>query len=699
MSGIGKLATLAVLTILLAVPSARAQETDRAAVALQRAIRVELVDGDLQAAIGLFEEIAERFSAERAVAATALLHLGRCYEKLGEPEARAAYERVVRDYGDQADEARGRLAALDLKQVPPSHTMTVREVMRTGKRRPGDIQDIPGGLFAVSDDGQLFVYTEWTTGDLAVKNLATGEIRSFYGADWTTEFFEDPVFSPDEKHVVYVRYGNVRGEPTRIEVDSIDGGNREVVYDSKETRNMFTYDWSPDGETILLSSQAADRSEFLATLSLTDKTLQRLVTLNWERPRRAQYSPDGRFVAYDSTKGGDSSIYLISADGAQERVLVDSPGQDDSPLWTRDGQFLLFRSSRSGKWDLYALRMQDGQPVGHEVLVKSNLGAETNLRDVTTKGQLFVHELVGGRDIAIAERIDTPVRTVQVKILPKVLTTENKGPSFAPDGQRLAYMAGLPGSGLTIRVTDLEGRILRDIPLERRFGSNGPPLFSPDGTKLGLRVYDSGENQLMVHSAQTGALLKMFSPLEEKGHFFLLGWSRDSRGVYVLLKPAAGGTSLALIDIDTERAVESTVLSPDVRRARLSPSKDYLAMIAATEHELATRLVLRSLEDGSEKLLKEGISISLTWDFDSRHLFYKKGSWGVVENRMYSFSIETEEETVLVDDMQELQLVSVSPDGKYWGLQNGPQDRDSRIWVLENFLPESPAGNGQTAAR
>ncbi|MCH7479018.1 MAG: PD40 domain-containing protein, partial [SAR324 cluster bacterium] len=130
---------------------------------------------------------------------------------------------------------------------------------------------------------------------------------------------------------------------------------------------------------------------------------------------------------------------------------------------------------------------------------------------------------------AITERIDKPVKTAHVRILPKVQTTENKGPAFAPDGKRLAYLAGPPGGAKTMRITDLEGKILKDIPLERRFGANFPPKFSPDGKKLALRVYEAGEAKIMVLSAETGTLLKAFSPLEEKGYARPLGWSRDSR--------------------------------------------------------------------------------------------------------------------------------------------------------------------------
>ena len=93
-------------------PASQAKD-DRAEVALQAAIKKETVDGDLKAAIEQYGEIAR--GGNRAAAAKALVRMGRCYEKLGDAESRKAYERVLREFGDQqeaADEARARLAAL-----------------------------------------------------------------------------------------------------------------------------------------------------------------------------------------------------------------------------------------------------------------------------------------------------------------------------------------------------------------------------------------------------------------------------------------------------------------------------------------------------------------------------------------------------------------------------------------------------------
>ena len=674
--------------VLLAFGSASflvAQTPDSAEIMFEAARRMELIDGDLDAAIEQYAEIVSRYPGRRAIAAEALLRMGSGYEKLGQARAREVYERLVRDYADQTRivaDARDRLARLE--DAAPAPSMTVREVMRSGPVQPGKIQAVPTTAPAVSADGQLFVYTDWSTGDLARLNLTTGEVHRLFDTDWDGDsFFELPVFSPDEERVAFVRYAN-RDDAggTRIEVSAPDGQNREVVYDFTETVSGTTYDWSPDGTTILLAADAPDDARFLATLNIEHKRLRRLLTLDWQFPQRAQYSPDGRFIAYDSTKDGDSKIYLISPDGAQERVLVESSGNNDSPIWTRDGRFLLFRSDRSGKWDLYALPMQDGQAAGRATVIMS-LGEITLLRGITSQNQLFYSDLVDGRDIAIAARIDEPTETAPARLLPKAGTTEIQSPNFSPDGQRLACLAGPPGAPRTVRVTDLQGTVLREVPLDG--SSVDQPRFSPDGRRLAFRVYGRGRPSIMMVSVDTETVLKVFSPYEN-GYARILGWTADGHNLLASFR-GPGVFSIDTIDVEGERVIDSISLSPDVSGfVSLSPSGEQLLL------EVGGRLVLRSLTDGRERQLAVGTRA--IWDFDSRRVFFRKieeGTCCVQRPRLYSLSLDTGEETVLVDDMKNFRLAAVSPDGQYWALQNNVDDRDLRVMVLENFLPASPA--------
>jgi len=93
---------------------------DSSEVALRAAIQKEVVDGDLGGAIRMYEAIAE--GGNPATAAQALLRMGRCYERLGDPEARKVYQRVLTQFAGQkeaAQEARDRIAALPDAQDKP----------------------------------------------------------------------------------------------------------------------------------------------------------------------------------------------------------------------------------------------------------------------------------------------------------------------------------------------------------------------------------------------------------------------------------------------------------------------------------------------------------------------------------------------------------------------------------------------------
>ncbi|UCG16462.1 MAG: PD40 domain-containing protein, partial [Phycisphaerales bacterium] len=55
-------------------------------------------------------------------------------------------------------------------------------------------------------------------------------------------------------------------------------------------------------------------------------------------------------------------IYVINADGTGQTRLTHSPGPDDNPTWSPDGEYIAFRSSRTGEWDIYIMKA-DGTEV------------------------------------------------------------------------------------------------------------------------------------------------------------------------------------------------------------------------------------------------------------------------------------------------------------------------------------------------
>ncbi len=132
---------------------------------LRAGIFAEEVQGDLKKALSLYDRIVQQYAEDRAIAANAWLRIGFCYEKLGqERESHDAYQKIIRDYPDQREAwaiARNKLAQIRSKPKP------IDPLVKYYYERLGiDITT------AYSWDGNFHVYTDWSNGNLFLKNLA-----------------------------------------------------------------------------------------------------------------------------------------------------------------------------------------------------------------------------------------------------------------------------------------------------------------------------------------------------------------------------------------------------------------------------------------------------------------------------------------------------------------------------------------------
>src|SRR5712691_10965757 len=354
---------VAVLAGLLTASFAIAQKDDQAEVLIQAAHQKQLVEGQLEQAIQLYKRIVQEHAGNRTVAAKALLEMGQCYEKLGNTEARKAYERLVRDYGDQneaAAQARSRLAALSGNVGSRSSEMVTRRVWA------GQVPPDGYVVGSVSPDGRYLSDVDWTTGDLALRDLMTGKTRRLTNEGM---FLNQPSFSVislDGKEVAY-NWFNKNGPPD-LRVVRMDGSAPRILY---EEALALPTDWSPDGKHILTLLYKEPSTFQIAVISVVDSSVRVLKTLD-SYSLKIKFSPDGRYIAYDARQqdSDNSDIFLLAADGSREIRLVEHPADDQLLGWTPDGSHILFASDRSGTMSAWMIRVADGKPQGSPELVK-----------------------------------------------------------------------------------------------------------------------------------------------------------------------------------------------------------------------------------------------------------------------------------------------------------------------------------------
>jgi len=107
-----------------------------------------------------------------------------------------------------------------------------------------------------------------------------------------------------------------------------------------------------------------------------------LTSLGSEGTGGPRWSPDDRWIAFDTREAGSPDVYVISAQGGKPRQLTSEPSVEIQPGWSHDGRWIYFNSNRSGRMQVWKVAMAGG--AAQQVTRQS--GAEEvvpELRDVT----------------------------------------------------------------------------------------------------------------------------------------------------------------------------------------------------------------------------------------------------------------------------------------------------------------------------
>jgi Tol biopolymer transport system component len=113
---------------------------------------------------------------------------------------------------------------------------------------------------------------------------------------------------------------------------------------------------SPDGKRIALTLESSTFDVWVYDLERDTLTK---VSFGGD-DYRPKWSPDGKLLAYDSSKSGHEQIYVTSAGGqGPEMTVTDGPGDKELYAWTADGHEVTFsQENKDTGWDLYAASVE-----------------------------------------------------------------------------------------------------------------------------------------------------------------------------------------------------------------------------------------------------------------------------------------------------------------------------------------------------
>lgn len=576
------------------------------------------------------------------------------------------------------------------------------------KRHPKHYKMADIDATSISPDGRFFSYTDWSTGYLAIRDLKTGQSRNLTSEGWPKGAYSSKI-SPDGKHIGYSF--DTSGGRDELRIIGADGTGERVLHSDPSITWINPHDWSADGKYVLAEFTTAGKDGPLqiALVPVAGGPPRVLKTFPRGRsPLTARFSPDGRYIAYDSPVEPSSeqrNLFVLAVENGAEIMLVNGPLNDLLLDWAPDGKAVLFAREHQDTWDLWAIRAADGKPEGRPELLRAGLMPVAGSLGFSRDGSLYYVSASWVDDLYVA---DLDVATGKLQPARKLINhvAWESSPAYSPDGKQLAYVLqrGLTGLGsLVLVIRSLETGRDREVSLNlRRFGGHAfQPHWSPDGRYMLVQGRDDdlvqGIYRIEAESGAVDSIVQSDTPcpmdclewpvLSPDGRVLFNRWAARS----IVAHDITTGEEKAIYpDLPGGGRVSHLAVSPDGKRLAFvmwdrQTRKNLLKIMPSLGGE-AVDLV--ELPD-SASISAGQAAVQPAWTPDAAHIVYAVGTAGPKPKLdFWLISVQGGPPTHLGLSLEGLLPygLSVHPGGQRIAFTAGTPRR-SELWVLENFLP------------
>lgn len=323
----------------------------------------------------------------------------------------------------------------------------------------------------LSPDGKQVAFI--VHGEVFVQPVSGGEAVRITD---TPQREEDVVWSPDGKEVAFT--SDRSGEPD-IYIATVPGKETRKLVGSKEAAECVPV-YSPDGKQVLFL-RGGDGQELcvIPAVGGEPKVVARGPSIGGH-----VWSPDGKWVTYHLVKshsaGTIGSLHLLSMESGADTDLSRYPGVTADAQWSADGKTIAFQSNRSGKNQIYSLSLKETRwTYGADEGASAASGRPAAPRR-RTSGE-------GGSDTAAAQPAAPPKVVIDLEEIhtrSKQVTSSDAGTTsyaISPDGQTLWFFMGTLGRSDLWKAPTAGGASTRIT----QSGESGRAMqFSPDGSTI-----------------------------------------------------------------------------------------------------------------------------------------------------------------------------------------------------------------------
>jgi Tol biopolymer transport system component/DNA-binding winged helix-turn-helix (wHTH) protein len=447
----------------------------------------------------------------------------------------------------------------------------------------------------------------------------------------------------------------------------------------------------------------------------------------------ATWSPDGRFIAYSSDRGGKFDIWVQQVSGGDPVQVTKGPGHHWQPDWSTDGKYIAYRSEEGGG-GLYIVPALGG--AGRERKIAS-FGYYPRWSPNSLQVLFQTHFVVTGHwnRFYVAQLDGSAPREVLAEFIAQNKLSAGSA-AWYPDGKRVTVWVGdvspspsfwtVPiagGSGIKLEIAPAVQRKLAEASGEGEAGEQlGDYLFSwsPSGDAIYFeRGYRGARNiwKMTVDRETlraTGIDRLTTGPGPDAG----LAVSTDGRRLAFTAKSQRIRTWLFPFDAATGhiRGNGEAITSPGRTSAEPTLSRDGTKVAYHAIHgesyglsfvDVRNEVWVKSLVDGRETpVITDDYSRWFPqWSPDGAHLAYQRRNRRTNEKQLMVWSSQSHEEEPLTTLGSTLGVWDWSPDGNWLlatnheistrqGSHQGGAQAEA-IWLV----PVASAPHAETAAQ
>ena len=414
-----------------------------------------------------------------------------------------------------------------------------------------------------SPDGRYLVATVLIQGNYGSRDAIALIDMEKNKTEWIVSTFSPTaaIWSGQKNRIAYfvpetgVALFQLRGASTLF-VHDVVTGKREPVFWTQSAGEVM--DIAGDGRIVMHSASLRENLREVTISNENTPETSSWLTRGNSCNRQPIYSPDGQRILFSSNMTGNLDLWEVSTATRGLRRITDDAAADWDPAYSPDGKYILWSSNRNGNFEVW-IANSDGS--GSRQITQDGVDAENPL--MTPDGKWIIYN---------SYNPDSKIRGIW-KIRPdgsggiRLATGQTQWPEISPDGKHIAY--GFYKQTLNDRYTYervLELETGREVPFEievsNRDRVGGRLRWMPDGKSI--LYIDEDEN------GNWGVFRQDFVPGKE---------TRSTR------KPVAG--------FHPDQKIDTFALSPD------------LSKIVVAEVELLSSLIMAEKIQGIEPYLKK----------------------------------------------------------------------------------------------